>query len=372
MKKILFISLIILSGCTFTDKKSVTSNLGEQTSLHHARGFNITKYRDYTKIVVHNPWDSTQLLATYILVDRNRDLPANLPQGKVVKVPVQSAAIATSVHVGIWKSLGQIDKIVAITEPEYIDFPEIKVGLKSGKIIDLGLSSAINLERLMMVNPDVLIVSPFEKNGYGKLEKSKTVIVQDASYMEESPLARAEWVKFEAAFCGQDSLANAIFSKIEKRYNDLAQRVKTVKYRPTVLTERKSGQAWYVPGGNSYIGKFLNDAGADYFWKDLKKSGSVPISFETVYEKAEKADFWLIKYNNVQQELTYSQLLMENNLYGNFEPFKQRKIYACNTGTKPFYEEGPMEPDVILADMISVFHPDLLPNYQPKYYSRLK
>lgn len=372
MKKIIFILLVLLTGCHLAKKDQAVSDLGEVIPLHYAQGFSIVKYHDYTKIEVHNPWDSSQLLSTYILVDRNRELPANLPEGKVVKIPVQSAAIATSVHVGIWKSLGQIDKIVAVTEPEYIDFPEIKEGLAKGKIVDLGLSSAINLERLMMAHPDVLIVSPFEKNGYSKLEKSNTAIVQDASYMEDSPLARAEWVKFEAAFCGQDSLASAIFTKIEKRYNELSKLVKTVKYRPTVLTERKTGQAWYVPGGNSYIGKFLNDAGADYFWKDLKKSGSVPISFESVYEKAEKANFWLIKYNNTQKEMTYNDLLSESKLYGNFEPFQKKKIFACNTGIKPFYEEGPMEPDVILADMISIFHPDLLPNYHPKYYSPLK
>lgn len=373
MKQIyLLLLLLLVVGCGGGKQRSMSSVEGKKVAIHYAKGFSITKYEGYTEIIVHNPWDSTQLLETYILVDRERKIPVGLPKGKLVRVPVSKSAIATSVHVGIWKMLNQIDKIVAVTEPEYIDFPEIKSGLKSGKIVDLGRSTAINLERLIITDPDILVVSPYEQNSYGRLEKSETVIVQDASYMEDSPLGRAEWIKFEAAFTCQDSLADALFSKIAKRYNDFCSLVDTVKNRPTVFTERKTGQAWYVPGGNSYIGKFFSDAGADYFWKDLKKTGSVPLAFESVYDKAHEADFWLIKYNNVKENMSYRQLQMENELYANFKPFQKRKIFACNTGRKPFYEEGPMEPDVILADMISIFHPQLLKDYKAKYYEPLK
>jgi iron complex transport system substrate-binding protein len=190
--------------------------------------------------------------------------------------------------------------------------------------------------------------------------------------MEESPLGRTEWIKFEAAFLGKDSIANVIFSKIESNYNSLCIKVQKTTQRPTVFCEKKTGDSWYIAGGKSYMGNFLKDAGAKYLWADLKNSGSVPLSFEKVFAKAIHADFWLFKYNNIANNTTITSLANEYELYKNFDALKNNKVFAVNSAKSPFYEQGPMEPDIVLADLVHIFHPELLPDYKPRYYFQLK
>lgn len=374
MKQLLILlSLIIsISSCTPTSKKETTKEGKQKTSVRHARGFTIRYFDHYTEVTVRNPWDTTKTLEKYILVDRNKPTPNDLPKGTLVKIPVQKAAVCSVVHIGIWKLLGKINNVVAVCQPKYISFPEIKKGLASGKVFDLGQSTSIDLEKLIASTPEILVVSPYENSSYGRLAKTGIPVVEDASYMEDSPLGRAEWIKFEATFTGQEVLAEKIFTQIENRYQKLCDMVSNTKERPTVFTEKKYGQVWYVPGGKSYIGRFLKDAGANYLWSDYPQSGSVPLSFEAVYARAEKAKFWLIKYNNPQENLTYTQLQNDYELYQNFDAFKDKHIFAVNSANTPYYEEGPMEPEVILADMVSIFHPELMPGHKAKYYFGIK
>jgi len=364
---------LLLSACGNSKDKSNRQQIATQTAtnINYAKGFKIEHYHDYTKVVVRNPWDTTQTLETYILVDRNKEIPKNLPQGSLVRVPVKRVATCSSIFAGEYKQFGDIGKIVAVSEPEYVDIPEIKQGLKNGTVADLGVTVSLNAEKLLAAKTDILVISPFEESMHDRFKKMGVVVVKDASYMENSPLGRTEWIKFEAAFLGKDSLANEIFAKIEKRYLDICQKVQKTTTRPTVFTEKKFGDTWYTAGGNSYMGRFMADAGANYLWSDLKNSGSVPFTFEKVFAKAINADFWLIKYNNTQFDLTLKQLAEEYDLYKNFAAFKNKRVFAVNSGRTAFYEEGPLEPDVVLSDMVKIFHPEILPNYKPKYYLQL-
>lgn len=370
---LLALMIATFSSCNPAKTKNATGKSKTmRTQLRYARGFTVQYFNDYTEVKVRNPWDTTKILQTYILIDRDAEKPANLPEGVVIKTPIQTVAVCTAVHAGILKQLDKVDNIVAVCEPEFIDLPEIKDGLATGSVINLGLATAIDLEQLIAASPEALIVSPFENSSYGRFEKTGVPVVIDASYMEESPLARAEWIKFEALFTGEEQLAEDIFTKIETKYNKLAEMARQAKNRPTVFTEKKYGQVWYVPGGRSYMGRFLEDAGANYLWADLKNSGSTPLSFEEVYAKAEKAQYWLIKYNDSKGDLTYPLLQKDYELYKQFDAFKNKNVFACNSAKTPFYEEGPMEPDVILADLVKIFHPELLPDYKPKYYFKIQ
>lgn len=375
--KLLAVSLffaLLFAACTPTTKKLENKQNDKEvkTEIRYAKGFSISHFANYTQIIVRNPWDSTHILEKYILVDRNAEMPANLPEGVIVKVPVQRAAICSSVHIGMWNQLGKINDVVAVCEPKYIDFEVIKKGLASGKIIDLGMATSINIEKLVAIAPDVLVVSPYENNTHDRFRNSGIAVIKDASYMEESPLGRSEWIKFEAAFTGEDALAEKIFNDIEKRYQSLCTQVLRTKSRPTVFTEKKFGDSWYISGGNSYIARFLKDAGANYMWADMENAGSVSMAFEKVFSKTINADYWLIKYNDPQSNLTYKRLATEYELYTNFKAFKKKNIFAMNSATCPFYEESPMEPDVLLADLVSIFHPEIMLDYKPKYYFKIQ
>ncbi|MDP4239398.1 MAG: ABC transporter substrate-binding protein [Bacteroidota bacterium] len=371
---LILFTMLCCMGCTNSSRKQ---NIPDKTTckateISYAKGFRIHRFKEYTQLTVRNPWDTTRILDTYILVDRNKKIPAKLPAGTVVRIPVERVAFASSVHAGMWNQLNKAQLTVGVCEPEYFSIPIITEGLKSGKIADLGMATSINTEKLIAASPEILIVSPFEDSKHTEFEKVEIAVVKDASYMEELPLGRAEWIKFEAAFTNESELADKIFSKIEKNYIALCRKVATTQERPTVFTEKKYGDSWYIAGGNSYLGRFMRDAGASYLWKELNQSGSAPFTFEKVYAKAINADYWLLKYNDKQGDMNYESLKNEYNLYANFNAFKQKHVFAINTAKTPFYETGPLEPDRVLADLVHIFHPGLLPGYKPKYYFNLE
>jgi len=366
-----FLLLLTACGNSKDNNENQKQESKKTSSITYAKGFKIEHYVNYTKVIVRNPWDTTRIMETYILVDRNKEVPKKLPQGNIVKVPVQRVATCSSIFAGEYKQLGDIYKIRAVSEPQYIDIPEIKTGLNNGSINDLGVTISLNVEKLVASKVEILVVSPFEESLHDRFKKMGLCVVKDASYMEDSPLGRAEWIKFEAAFLCKDSLANEIFSNIEKRYLDICQKVQKTKNRPTVFTEKKFGDTWYTAGGYSYMGRFMKDAGANYLWSDLKNSGSVPLTFEKVFSKAINAQFWLIKYNNTQFDLTIKLLGEEYDLYKNFAAYKTGNVFAVNSGNTAFYEEGPMEPDVVLSDLVKIFHPEIMTDYKPKYYLKL-
>ena len=215
------------------------------------------------------------------------------------------------------------------------------------------------------------MLSPFENSGgYGRLGKLDIPIIECADYMETSSLGRAEWMRFYGLLFGKAAEADSLFARVEADYLRWAGKVADIEDKPTVFADLKSGATWYVPGGRSTVGRTFADAGADYVFSDLKNSGSSPLSFETVYEKAKDADIWLIKYN-MPEDKTYRDLKNDYAPYVGFRAFRERRVYGCNTGRVPYYEETPFHPEWLLEDLIKIFHPDVAKTEGGRYFRKL-
>ena len=319
---------------------------------------------------VRDPWDSTRLLQRYLLVDRDKNVPTGLPKGTLVRVPLRNVTVYNSVHSAIMELLGATDQIVGACEVRYIDTPKAKERLNSGKIADLGEATAPNIEKMVEIGTEVILVSPFQNSGYGPAEKLGIPIIECADYMESTPLGRAEWIRFYGLLLGKEEQADAFFHETESNYKELKELASTVTHCPSVFSEKRFGSSWYISAGDSYIAHFFEDAGADYIFKYLPGAGSTPLAFETVLDKAIHADLWLIKYNSTG-ELTYDGLRAEYTPYENFDAFKNHHIFTCNTNENRYYEEFPMRPDYLLKDLVWIFHPELLPDYVPRYYKKM-
>jgi len=343
--------LLLISCAGNNDNKQIEAN--STAAIQYAKGFTINYFDNYTEVIVKNPWDTTKVLQKYILVDKTKSQPENLPEGTVVKIPVENIACFYSIDASIIQSLGDEHKIKAIAETQYVKLPFLVAGLKEGKIADIGNSKSLNIERLMDVSPDIIIVSSL---GYGNLETTGIVIVENMADKEKTPLGRAEWIRFIAAFLQKDEEAETMMNDIAGRYSQLVEKAKTVDFRPTVFCEKKYGQVWWIPGGNSYMAHFLKDAGADYIWKETPETGSLEFSFETIYDKAENADYWLIRSGN---DITYQDLKKEFEPYSYFKAWKEKQIILSNTVENNYYETGMINPDWVLADLIYIFHPEL-------------
>ena len=363
MKQILlfWIACLVVS-CAQPNRQSVSNQSLSTDSIRYASGFTVQHFADYTSVEVRDPWDSTRILQRYLLVDRDLSaVPGNLPKGTVVRTPIHNIVVYTSVHAAI----------IGVCEPRYMDTPSIQEGLRAGKIADLGEATAPNIEKIIDIGAEIIIASPFQNAGYGPAEKLGIPIIEAADYMESLPLGRTEWVRFYGLLFNKAAMADSIFRETEQRYLALKELTKTVADRPTVISEKKFGSSWYMPAGDSYIAHLYKDAGADYVFKDLPGAGSTPLAFETVLDKAIHADMWLIKYNQAN-DMTYKDLRTEYTPYENFDAFKNRRIYTCNTGVVPYYEEFPIHPDYLLKDLVWVFHPKLLPDYTPRYYRKME
>lgn len=374
MKRIIAFCFLItcLCSCNTKNKPAAPETPRHTTSVTYAQGFRIRHFNGYTLVTVNNPWKEGEELHRYVLVPKGEALPEPLPEGTLVRTPLANLACLYTTHAGMVNYLGKADAISAVAEAKYMTLPVIRQGLTLGKITDLGEATALNIEKLLEISPEAVLVTPFQNTGYGRLEKTGIPLLECSEYMEVTPLGRAEWIKFLAVFFDKEEEAARLFDGIAEKYREVSRVANEVKHRPTVLAETKYGNVWYVPGGKSYMAHLYADAGADYLWKDTGESGSVGLAFETVYDKAEHADFWVIKKNNPHHDMTYAELKAEYAPYAYFQAWKDKKVILCNTGRVSFYEVGTLEPHLLLADLVKAFHPELLPDHSFTYYYPMK
>ena len=340
------------------------------TSMEYAELLRIQEAEDWTEVEVLDAWHKGQVLHRYVLVPRDQPLPASLPEGTVVRVPLQRVIPFSSVHGALFCDLHCADQMVGMCDVEYVQSDSLLQRLHDRRLLDAGSSMQVDQERLVSLRPDAFFVSPFENAGYGPLAALEVPLIECADYMETSALGRAEWMKFYGLLMGASATADSLFTAVEQDYLHWCDQMKQTERRPSLLCDMKQGSAWYVPGGNSYIGRLFEDAGARYLFSNQQESGSVALAFEQVYAQAHDADIWVVKYGS-SAPLTYERMVQDNPLYGQFRPWKERRVYGCNTFSVPFYEEIPFHPDRLLQDMVKIFHPELLPDASLRYYRPL-
>lgn len=245
--------------------------------------------------------------------------------------------------------------------------------LDEGRTARIGIEGNFDTEVIMSVNPDLILISPFKRGGYEALKDVGIPLIPHLGYKETTPLGQAEWIKFVGLLLGDEAGANRKFAAIENRYNQLKSLAAEgkVKKRPVVFSGEMRGGNWYAVGGKSFLAQLFKDAGADYFLKEDTRSGGVTLDFETVYNRADEADYWRI-VNSYPGQFTYDALLDQDPRYADFRAFREKAVIYCNMKQTPFYESMPTEPEVVLADLLAIFHPDLLPGHTPVYYAPLQ
>lgn len=367
---ILFASAII-TACSGGVNRSARSD-GDTLHLKYATNLTIVRYDVYTEVKLADPWNSGKTLHTYILVPKSQDGFVETHGETVVRVPLQRSVIATSVHCGLVQSLGKKEAIAGVCDLQYIHIPWVVEQCQKGAVADCGSGLAPTIETIIDLGPDALFLSPFQNNGgYGKLEDINVPIIETADYMETSALGRAEWMRFYGLLFGAEQEANALFRQVESNYLRLKELAMTSSVRPSMVMDKQTGSVWYVPGGRSTVGRLIADANIDYPFAKDEHSGSLPLPFESVLEKAGDCDLWAFRYNSAFPA-TFASVLSENQGYAQLKAFRNRQIYGCNTATSTFYEETPFHPDLLLRDFIIMAHPDLDSLGTPRYFVKIE
>ncbi len=354
-KHLLFLlTFLLLSAC----RPARVSDAAEGGSaLRYATLLTLEETDSFCSVAVANPWRKGDCLARYVLVPQGWPMPSRRPEGTVLRTPLQGNAITTSVHLALLSELGALDKVAGVSDTAYIVSRNLKDYLRNHAGVKyLGSSMQPNAELYRAASVKAVWVSPFENAGGGVLEQMGLPLIQCADYMEASPLARAEWVRFYGRLVGKGCEADSLFASVERKYNDLKERAakRQGRQRPTVMCDLLTGAVWYQPGGNSTMGQLIADAGGRYLWADRTESGSIPLNMESVYQRAHNADIWLVKCGQ-PQPLTYTMMQRDCPQYAAFAPWKNRKVFVCNTLAEPFYETVPFHPELLLQNFSDIF-----------------
>lgn len=374
---ILLVCLLILTGCKGNAQKeknsaeNIDTSQGTEIDIRYAKGFKVTDFGTHRLVDVRDPLDESTLTYHYALIPRGTK-PERIPDHyTVIETPVERVICMTALQMSNFIKLEQTDKIAGINSTRFLFNEKIKQQLKENRTSRIGIEGNFDNEVILAINPDIILVSPFKKGGYDAIRNLGFPLVTFLGYKESSPLGQAEWIKFTAMLLGIEEQANRQFGKIEKRYNELKSLATSASPRPKVLSGEMHGGNWYVVGGKSYLAHLFEDAGADYFMQNDNESGGFYVDFESVYSQGANADFWRI-VNSFDGEFTYQALEQTDPRYADFKAFKEKQVVYCSLRNKPFYENTPVEPEVVLADLIKAFHPELLPDHTPVYYEVLK
>ena len=295
-----------------------------------------------------------------------------VPEGYTpIRVPIRRALCMTALQLSNFTALDAHDFISGITGTKNLFNADIRQRTDDGRIVKIGMEGNFDTEMVLAANPDVIFISPSKRGGYDAIKETGITLVPHLGYKELNPLGQAEWIKFVGLFIGREAEANAIFASIEERYNSLKLKVESLEgERPTIISGEMHYGSWHAVGGKNYLAQIFRDAGADYVIHDDETSGE-NLEFEKAYALAADADYWRI-LNSFPGDFSYEALRASEPRNELFKAFRERKVIYCNMRKTPYYEISPVQPDVLLKDLVAILHPELMESdYQPTFYRLL-
>ena len=346
------------------------------TVVRYAHGFRIDHRGGYRELsIVYRTAGRTDTLH-YLLVDEGGKPPADRPGIPVIRTPVRSIAVLASTHIALADFVGVADRITGLGNFRYISSPVVRENIRLGKVKEIGIDGSTNNELVIALHPGVMIISSNPDGSPGQykiLADAGIPVLPDAEWLETTPLGRAEWVKLTGALVDKEEVVGRKFDSLEKAYKDLAAIGSSAKTKPSVIVAMPWKGIWYTPAGESFVAQFLRDAGAAYNWSDTKGTGSLALNVEAVVPVALKADYWI----NVGEVDSRKDIAGADPRFAAFRPFKTGAIYNFNRrvndiGSNDYWESGTVNPQLVLADLIRIFHPGVLPQDTLVYYKRLQ
>lgn len=379
---------LLMAACQGGKTAAADAEAGDTLEMKYAKLLTIVKHGDgeeasdaaegidyqYAEAIIANPWKAGTMLHRYILIPKGEEgdktvamLARRRSTGArcttdTVRTPLESNLVFTAPHCQLLTELGCQNAITGVCDKDYINIPDIKSRAQADAkvahpIMDCGSSMQPDIERIIALHPEALLISPFENSGgYGKLDKLRIPVIETADYMETSPLGRAEWIKLYGLLLGS-SKADSLFSAIEKEYLQLKAEAAKLPLGLSILTERKTGNVWYVPGGKSTMGILLRDAHARYIFADDTHSGSLSMSPEQIIAKGNQVDVWAFKYFG-GNALTKQDLLAEYQGYQALKAFQTGTVYETDTSCEPYFELTSFHPEILLREFIILSHPE--------------
>ena len=367
--------LIILVSCKKeTVIKKVEST--KKTTIKYAKGFDIVEENGFKKLIIKSAYKGSNEIYEYKVYNKSSSKNLNDLDKKIIQVPVKEIIVTSTTHIPMVELLEEEKSIVGFPFSKYVSSEKTRQLIDLGKIKEIGKENDLNTEILLDLQPELIVgysVSSADKS-LSTIQKSGINVIYNGDWLEETPLGRAEWIKFFGVLFDKEQLADSIFNGIENNYLEAKKiALKSTKQQTVLSGAIMSKDIWDLPAGDSFVAQFLEDANVNYLWKNTKGKGSLSLSFESVFEKGINADYWIAPGYFSSKE----QMLSSNKLYEKFNAFKEDKIYSPSikkgkTGGIIYYELAPTRPDLVLKDIIKITNPELLPNYKFTFFEKMK
>jgi len=347
-----------------------------KADIKYAKSFEIFYYDNFKIAKVFNPWQGEKDKSIkYLIVPKGSAIKGQYDEYYVIRTPIESVACLSTTHLPMMEALNEEEKIVGVANGDYVYDKSISERIEKGDIKQVGVDRVLNKELLVETDPDLVMaygIGGKNNKRYSKLQDLGLQVVMNAEYMENSPLGRAEWIKFVGAFLGKQEQAKEVFQEIEKKYLALKNKASDVNNEPTVLSGLPYKDVWSMPGGKSYGAQFIEHAGGDYLFSDNEKRGSLQLNLEAVFQRGADADVWV----NTNKAESIQHILSMDERFGQFKAIQEGAVYNNNKRRTPeggidFYESGVLNPHIILKDLMKIFHPELVPGHTLYYYQKL-
>ncbi|RZJ64866.1 MAG: ABC transporter substrate-binding protein [Flavobacterium sp.] len=373
--KIVFLFVLAFAGCN--QKQDAASGKSDtvENSVRHAKGLQIYHYDGYSVVRITNPWPDATEKFDYVLYKKGVAVPDSLSAYTAVQVPIKSVVVTSTTHIPSLEMLGVENTLVAFPNTTYISSEKTRALVDAGKVKEVGANESLNTEVMIDLAPDAVVGFSISSNNktLTSLQQSGLKVIYNGDWTEQSPLGKAEWIKFFGALYDRNAAAEKLFDRIEKDYNSAKALADKATTSPTVLCGSMYQDIWYMPQGGSWGALFLKDAHANYLWANEKGTGSLHLSLEKVLDRAVDAQFWV----GPTEFTSLKDLAAANQHYTQFRAFKEKNVYSFSskkgkTGGVIYYELAPNRPDLVLKDLIKILHPDLLPDYQLHFFEKLK
>ena len=369
----LFGLLMLFISCDQAKVKTLKSKKFSKTnsSIKYAKGFDIQEYEGYIKLIIKSPYPDAQQHQEFILIsDQNKDIKG---ENKII-IPVKKLVATSTTHIPMIEVLQETGSLIGFPTTDYISSKKTRERVKENKVRELGNEQDFNTEVLISLQPDVMIAFSMGKSTklYNNIEKNGIPVIYNGDWLEATPLGRAEWIKLFGAIFNKTKEADSIFKSIESQYLVAKEIALSAESRPKIMSGVLYKDKWNLPAGESFTAQLYKDANTDYIWKESEGQGSLVLSFESVYEKAGNAQYWI----GSGYYTSLKELKAANAHYQEFDAFKQGEIYSfskrrSDTGGVEYFEFGPLQPHIVLKDLIKVAHPELLPNYTPYFLQKI-
>ena len=373
---LLFAGFIECKSPVAREEKQKKENINH-IDIKYARGFNIDDFGEYKLVHVFNPWQSIEGKSiTYLLYPRGSEQPHSVSFNFAVPVPVRRVICMSTTHIAMIRALGETGSIAGVSGKQYISDSIVRAGIDKGEIPDIGYEQSVNYEMILEINPEVIFMYGVTSDVtaiISRLESLGIPVVLNAEYLENHPLARTEWIKFMSCFYDKLDAGMDFFNLQEESYLQLKKMMINIPDKPDVMAGLPWKNTWWVPGGRSFAAVLIEDAGGRYIWDEDTSDEALPLDIEAVYNKAGQADLWI----NSGSASSMKELIDTDPRLRLFKPFRESQIYNNTARLNPsggndYWESGVIYPQIILKDLIHIFHPEVLPAHTMVYYIKLE